>query len=70
MGQENVMISGLANRSYGIAKAAVPIYPPLVCIALLSRQLKSATWLLYSLLVAVQSATSLTLTRNAQHING
>ena len=57
----NVLITALANRGYGIAKTALPNHPPHVCVALLSRRLKSATWLLYSLLVAVQSATSLTL---------
>ena len=42
----------LPNRGYGIAKTALPIQPPLVCVALLS---KYCFWLLYSLLVAVQS---------------
>ena len=66
-GEYRVLIAALANRGYGIAKTALPNHPPHVCVALLSRLLKSATWLLYSLLVAVQSATRSRSPRNAQH---
>ena len=55
-GGRSVLITALANRGYGIAKTALPNHPPHVCVALLSRRLKSATWLLYSLLVAVHFA--------------
>ena len=61
MGHDSALITALANRVYGIAMTALPNHPPDVCVALLSRRLKSLTWLLYSLLVVVQSATSLTL---------
>ena len=59
MGQDSVQIRVLANRGYGIAKpkTALPNHPPLVCVPLLSTRLKSATWLLYSLLVSIQSLT-------------
>ena len=47
-----------------MVKTALPIQPPLVCVALL-RKKAGATWLLYRalyrLLLAVMSATSLTL---------
>ena len=64
MGHDSVLITALANRGYGIAKTALPNHPPHVCVALLSRR---ATWLLYSLLVAVQPALRSRSPRNAQH---
>ena len=61
-----IPIPAIAKRGYGMAKTALPIQPPFVCDALLGREKKqSATWLLYrvlhGLLVAVVSASSLTL---------
>ena len=47
MSHDSVLIAALANRGYGIAKTALPNHPPRVCVALLSRRLKSATWLPY-----------------------
>ena len=58
--QDSAPGSAIAKRGHGMAKTALPIQPPLVCIAHLSRKKQSEIWLLFlvlnSLLVAVHSA--------------
>ena len=54
-----ILASSRQQRLWDRSDSAPDPAAPGVCVALLST--KSVTWLLYSLLVAVQSATSLTL---------
>ena len=63
-----IPIPTLAKRGYGMAMTALPIQPPFVCVALLSRKKQSATWLLYRVLYSLLVAASLlTLAPHAQH---